>query len=133
MTTRAKTFMTVLNNPQPREQVLIAYLAVTMLVAGVYQTAQITDPIAAVGVPEELAPLLVVVIFAPILAYLFRNLRTLHLTCGIKRVYTDEAYQGLTKLGQRIAIAARVGGMVLKLKNVSLLAVGVALLIAWFH
>lgn len=133
MSTRAKTFMTALNNPNPREQVLIAYLAVTMLIAGVYQTAQITDPIAAVGVPDELAPLLVVVIFAPILAYLFRNLRTLHLRLGIKRVYTDEVYQGLTKLGQRLAIAARVARMVLKLKNVSLLAVGVALLMARFH
>jgi len=59
MSTRAKTFMTALNNPQPREQVLIAYLAVTMLTGGVYQTAQITDPIAAVGVPDVLAPLLV--------------------------------------------------------------------------
>ncbi|MGV6395675.1 hypothetical protein ACTUVN_000725 [Pseudomonas caspiana] len=133
MTTRAKTFMTALNNPQPREQVLIAYLAVTMLIAGVYQTAQITDPIAAVGVPNELAPLLIVVFFAPILAYLFRNLRTLHSRLGIKRVYTDEAYQGLAKLGQRLTIAARLARMVLKLKNVSLLAVGVALLIAWFH
>ncbi|WPO97529.1 hypothetical protein SFA35_12660 [Pseudomonas sp. HR96] len=133
MTTRAKTFMTTLNNPQPREQVLIAYLAVTMLIAGVYQTAQITDPIAAVGVPNELAPLLVVVIFAPILAYLFRNLRTLHSRLRIKRVYTDEVYQGLAKLGQRMAIAARVARVVLKLKNVSLLAVGLALLAAWFH
>lgn len=133
MTTRVKTFITALNNPKPREQVLIAYLAVTMLIAGVYQTAQITDPIAAVGVPDELAPLLVAVIFAPILAYLFRNLRTLHLKLGIKRVYNDEAYQGLAKLGQRLAIAALLGRMVLKLKNVSLLAVGIALLIAWCH
>ncbi|MCK9712316.1 hypothetical protein LT706_12360 [Pseudomonas syringae pv. syringae] len=133
MTTRAKTFMTALNNPQPREQVLIAYLAVTMLIAGVYQTAQITDPIAAVGVPDELAPLLVVVIFAPILAYLFRNLQTLHSRLGINYVYTDEVYQGLAKLGHRMIIASRVGGMVLKLQKVSLLAVGVALLIAWFH
>lgn len=60
MKTRAKTFMTALNNPQPRDQVLIAYLAVTMCIAGVYQTAQITEPVGAVGVPNELAPILVV-------------------------------------------------------------------------
>lgn len=109
MKTRAKIFMTALNNPQPREQVLIAYLAVTMCIAGVCQTAQITDPVAAVSVPNELAPILVVVMFASALGYLFSNLPPLHSWLGIKRVYTDEVYRGLAKLGLRMAVAARVG------------------------
>lgn len=103
-----------------------------MFIAGIYQTTQITDPIIAAGVPRHLAPLLVAITAAPILAYLFSNLRSLHLKFRRKPWYTEEEYAALAKVGRHIAIGGWLGKLLLKAMGVSLLMVGVALLTAWF-
>ena len=126
-----KTCMHAPNNPLPREQALIGYLLVAMSIAGVYQTAQITDPVIAAGVAQHLAPLLVAIAAAPLLGCVFSHLRFLHLKIIRRPLYTEDEYAALAQVGRHLTIGGWLGKVFLKAKGVSLLMVGVTLLATW--
>jgi hypothetical protein len=131
MSDRFRTFLHAIHNPQPREQVLIAYLLVAMSVAAVYQTPQLTDPMIGIGLPEHLAPLPILIAGSLLLSWPFRNLKRFHLWFLGKTLTTDEGYAGLARLANRLAKGARLGKLFLKAKGFTLLAIGAALLSTW--
>lgn len=131
MDTSFKTFIHALNHPQPRTQVLIGYLLIALCIAAVYQTPQLIDPIAALGVPEHLAPLPILVTGAFLLAWPFRNLRTVHCWFSGKTLYSDAEYMAMAKVGKGLALGASLGKWFLEFKKISILGIGLALLAAW--
>lgn len=131
MTNRIKAFGHALHNPNCREQVLIGYLLVVMCIAAVCQTPQIIEPFVALGIPTNLAFILVIVLGAPLLSWPFRNLRRLHLKLRGKTLMTDEGYEGMERLGRRLAFAAGVGWTYLKQNGVHVLGLVSMLLAAW--
>ncbi|PBP93265.1 hypothetical protein CCL24_25720 [Pseudomonas congelans] len=63
----------------------------------------------AVIVLQHLAPVLIAIAAAPVVGYLFRSLRSLHLKFRDKPLSTDEEYAALAKVGRLLCLDSWLG------------------------